>query len=164
MTAAFRVDVMSSPSQNGRPMPSESPDSAGVVSTSKRHVTDADVADGLIRAVRACAPGDPQRVAALCWAVDDYVDAARARGETHERTVSAVRHMITTLVLSPEWCGLHRAEARDIIRSVVAAASARYYVESAYREAQPSTAFHFEVSGRVAPPAPPALRGSDDDE
>lgn len=164
MTAVIRVDVMSLPSQNGRPRPSATADSPEALPTSKRHVTDADVADGLIRAVRACAPGDTQRVAALCWAVDDYVDAARARGETHERTVSAVRHMITTLVLSPEWCGLHRADARDIIRSVVAAASARYYVESAFREAQPSTAFHFEVRGGGAPPMPPTPRESYDDD
>lgn len=164
MTAVIRVDVMSSPSQNGRPTPPESPESPETAPTSKRHVTDADVADAFIRAVRAATPEEPYRIDALRAAVIDYVDAARARGETHERAVSAVRHIITTLVLSPAWCGLHRAEAREIIRSGVALASARFYVESAYRDAQPSTSFHFEVRPGDEPPASARPRAWDDGE
>jgi len=160
MTAVIRTVVMSSPSQNGSPL---NPASSDDVPTSKRHVADAAVADAFIRAVRACTPGEPARATMLRWAVVDYVDAARARGDTHERTICAVRHMITTLVLSPAWCGIHRAEARDIIRDVVALASVRFYSASAYREAQPSTAFHFEVRADGDRPLPLTRHGWDEE-
>lgn len=130
---------------------------------SARHVADSAVADTLIQAIRTCEPSSAYTEDRLRVAVVDYIDAARARGETHECAISAVRHMLSTLVVSPAWAGPHRSEARDIIRRFVALATARYYGQSAYRDAQPSTAFHFEVRRDGTTPVPLTKRGWDDE-
>ena len=141
------------PAKHSSPPTVEPPESSDESFTSSRHVADAAVADALISAIRTCAPETPYTAERLRLAVADYVDAARARGETHGRTLSAVRHMLATLVVSPAWVGVNRGEARDIIRRFVAFASARFYAQGAYRDAQPSTAFHFELrrEGAVTP-------------
>lgn len=132
--------------------------------TSARHVFDTAVADELIRAMRATLPDDPHSDERLRAAVLDYVDAARARGETHERMLTAVRHTVTALVTSAAWSGVNRPVARNLIEVNVALASARFYMEDAFRDAQPSTAFHFEVRSDGEAPSPKAPLSWADEE
>lgn len=158
---------MSLPSPQRDPSPPPTPagpdDASSGSHPTARHVADTAVADTLIQAIRTCEPASAYTEDRLRVAVVDYIDAARARGETHETAILAVRHMLSTLVVSPAWAGLHRSEARDIIRRFVALASARYYGQSAYRDAQPSTAFHFEVRRDGSAPVPLTKRGWDDE-
>jgi len=144
------------------PRPPVRPDES--VITSARHVSDDAVADALIRAVRGAVPDDPPSADRLRSAVVEYADAARARGETHERMLAAVRHLVTSLVTSASWSGLNRPTARAMIQAHVALASDRFYSEHTFRDAQPSTAFHFEVRGDRATPVPKTRQPWTDDD
>lgn len=114
--------------------------------------------------MRAAMPDDPLSNARLRAAVLEYVDAARARGETHERMLNAVRHTVTALVTSAAWSGVNRPAARELIQLNVALASARFYAEEAARDAQPSTAFHFELRSDAAAPSPKTRQHWSDEE
>lgn len=88
--------------------------------------TEDAVADTLIGAVRACSPDYPPSIDYVRTALVDYVDAARARGETEERTTAAVRFMATTILTSAVWSGTNRTGARDLIRTLVTLCTERY--------------------------------------
>jgi hypothetical protein len=96
--------------------------------------TDDSVADTLIGAVRACSPDYPPSIEYVRTALIDYVDTARARGEAQERTTAAVRFMVTTILTSAVWSGANRAEARELIRSLMTLCAERYATEPARRD------------------------------
>lgn len=116
---------MSSPNRPSN-IPSGSDVLGAIASSAGPGHADDSVADTLIGAVRACTPDYPPSIEYVRTALIDYVDAARARGETQERTTTTVRFMATTILTSAVWSGTHRTEARDLIRELVSLCTERY--------------------------------------
>lgn len=94
-------------------------DVVGGPALADHHASDDSIADTLIGALRACTPDYPPSVDYVRTTLIDYLDAARARGEPPERTVAAVRFMVSTILTNAVWSGANRTEARDLIRTLV---------------------------------------------